>query len=276
MCTAGDAPACTLSADAANGLKNGGIPMRKWIPLLLLFSLNAWAISAYELAQKTDAALSGFHDAVSEMKMTLINANGQTRDRTMLMKVLEGKAGDKSLMEFLTPADVKGTKFLNYEHFDRDDDQWLYLPALKRVKRIASRNKSGSFMGSEFSYEDLGAFNIEKYTYDGDAETVELEGKSYYKTVRIPKEKESGYTKQVSWIDPETYVIIQVDYYDRKKALLKTARFSDYRNVNGVWRIGRIVMTNHQNDKKTILVWENEKIGTGLTDKDFHQRVLKQ
>ena len=250
--------------------------MYRWLPLMLLVSLNAWAISAYDLAKKTDAALSGFHDAVSEMKMTLVNANGQTRERTMFMKVLEGESGDKSLMEFLTPADVKGTKFLNYEHFDRDDDQWLYLPALKRVKRIASRNKSGSFMGSEFSYEDLSAFNVEKYTYEGDAETVTLEGASYYKTVRIPKEENSGYTKQVSWIDPKSFVIKRVDYYDRKKALLKTAVFSDYREMDGVWRIGKIVMTNHQNDKKTILVWEKEKIKTGLTERDFNKRVLTQ
>lgn len=246
------------------------------ICFILILSLNAWAISNYDLAKKTDAALSGFHDAVSDMKMTLINANGQARERTMLMKVLEGEAGDKSLMEFLSPADVKGTKFLNYEHFDRDDDQWLYLPALKRVKRIASKNKSGSFMGSEFSYEDLSAFNVEKYIYEGDAQTVKLDGQTYYKTVRIPKEKDSGYTKQVSWVDPKTYVIKRVDYYDRKNALLKTAIFDDYHNVGGVWRIGKITMTNHQNDKKTILVWENEKIDTGLTDRDFHKRVLKR
>ncbi len=242
----------------------------------LLFALNAWAISAYDLAKKTDAALSGFHDAVGDMRMTLINANGQQRVRTMKMKVLEGEAGDKSLMEFLTPADVKGTKFLNYEHIDRDDDQWLYLPALKRVKRIASRNKSGSFMGSEFSYEDLSGFNVEKYSYQGDAETVKLEGKPYYKTVRIPRDKNSGYTKEISWVDPETYLIRRVDYYDRKNALLKTAVFDDYRKIDGVWRIGKITMTNHQNDKKTILVWENEKIKTGLSDKDFHKRVLKR
>ena len=241
-----------------------------------VLALNAWGISAYDVALKTDAALSGFHDAQSEMKMTLINANGQERVRTMKMKVLEGEEGDKSLMEFLSPADVKGTKFLNYEHFDRDDDQWLYLPALKRVKRIASKNKSGSFMGSEFSYEDLSSFNVDKYTYEGDAKTVELEGKSLLETVRVPKDKNSGYTKQVSWIDPETYLIARVDYYDRKKALLKTAVFSDYRNIDGVWRIGKITMSNHQNDKKTILVWENEKIKTGLGERDFNKRVLRR
>lgn len=249
--------------------------MRRFL-LLFLLGVNAWALGAYELAQKTDAAMSGFGDAVSEMKMTLINANGQTRERTMSMKVLEGDRGDKSLMEFLTPADVKGTKFLNYEHLDRDDDQWLYLPALKRVKRIASKNKSGAFMGSEFSYEDLSAFNVEKYTYEGDAETVELDGRSLYKTIRFPKEKNSGYTEQVSWTDPGTFVIVRVDYYDRKNALLKTAVFDDYRNEGGVWRIGKITMTNHQNDKKTILVWERETIDTGLSDKDFHKRVLKR
>jgi len=248
----------------------------KGIVVSLMLALNAWAISAYDVAVKTDAALSGFHDAAGDMKMTLINANGQERVRAMEMKVLEGEEGDKSLMEFLSPADVKGTKFLNYEHFDRDDDQWLYLPALKRVKRIASKNKSGSFMGSEFSYEDLSSFNVEKYTYEGDAKTVQLEGKSYYETVRIPKDENSGYTKQVSWVDPQTYLIARVDYYDRKNALLKTALFSDYRNFDGVWRIGKIVMTNHQNDKKTILVWENEKVKTGLSERDFNQRVLKE
>ena len=243
---------------------------------MLMLAANIWAMSGHEAALKSDAALSGFHDAQSDMKMTLINANGQARERTMKMKVLEGDAGDKSLMEFLSPADVKGTKFLNYEHIDRDDDQWLYLPALKRVKRIASKNKSGSFMGSEFSYEDLSSFNVEKYTYVGDAESVTEEGKKYLKVVRIPKDENSGYTKQVSWIDPETFVIDRVDYYDRKKALLKTAVFGDYRNEEGVWRIGKITMTNHQNDKQTVLVWDNEKIKTGLSDQDFHKRVLKR
>jgi len=237
---------------------------------------NVWAISNYDLAKKSDAVMSGYGDAISEMEMTLINANGQQRVRTMKSKVLEKEGGDKSLMEFLTPADVKGTKFLSYEHADKDDDQWLYLPALKRVKRIASKNKSGSFMGSEFSYEDLTAFNIDKYNYSGDAEEVTVDGKKMYKSVRIPNSKNSGYTKQVAWTTPDTYLTMKVDYYDRKKELLKTATFSDYKKISGIWRIGKIEMVNHQNDKKTILVWKNETIKNGLTDKDFSKRVLKR
>ena len=237
---------------------------------------NVWAISNFELAQKSDAVMSGYGDAKSEMVMTLINANGQARERTMKSLVLEKDGGDKSLMEFLTPADVKGTKFLSYEHADKDDDQWLYLPALKRVKRIASKNKSGSFMGSEFAYEDLTAFNIDKYNYSGDAEEVTVDGKKMFKSERIPNSKNSGYTKQVSWTTTDTFLTMKVEYYDRKKELLKTATFEDYKKIGGVWRIGKITMVNHQNDKKTTLVWKDETIKNGLKDRDFHKRVLKK
>ena len=161
----------------------------KRILVSMAMVVNVWAISNLELAQKSDAVMSGYEDAKSEMVMTLVNANGQERQRTMKSMVLEKEGGDKSLMEFLTPADVKGTKFLSYEHADKDDDQWLYLPALKRVKRIASKNKTGSFMGSEFSYEDLSAFNIDKYNYSGDAEEVVVDGKKMYKSERTPNTK---------------------------------------------------------------------------------------
>ncbi len=235
------------------------------------------AFTYQELAQKSDDAMAGFEDAESQMSMTLVNASGQKRERLMAMKILEGKEGDKSLMEFLSPADVKGTKFLNYEHVKKEDDQWLYLPALKRVKRIASKNKSGAFMGSEFSYEDLSAFNVEKYSYpEGEVKLGTLNAKEVYLGESKPVSKYSGYTKLLTWIDTKTFLIQKTEYYDRKKELLKTAVFEDYKQIKGVWRIGKITMSNVQNDKKTILVWSNEKIKTGLKDKDFHKRVLKR
>jgi len=243
---------------------------------LSLLATSLFAISNVELARKSDAAISGYKDATSKMHMTLINANAQERTRVMKMIVLEKQGGDKSLMEFLSPADVKGTKFLNYEHVQKDDDQWLYLPALKRVKRIASRNKSGAFMGSEFAYEDLSSFNADKFIYEGDAKEVTLNDQTVLQGESKPVSKYSGYTKQVFFVDPKTFLIQKTDYYDRKKELLKTAVFSDYKKISGVWRIGKIIMSNHQNDKKTILVWENETIKNGLKEKDFHKRVLKR
>ncbi len=250
--------------------------MTKIFTSFVVLSSALLALSNYEVAQKSEKAMSGFEDAVSTMEMTLINTRGQEKTRTMKMQVLEGEDEDKSLMEFLSPSDVKGTKFLNYEHVDKDDDQWLYLPALKRVKRIASKNKSGSFMGSEFSYEDLSAFNVKKYIYEGDAEEVLEDGVAMYKTSSKPKSKYSGYTKQVSWVDKENFLVRKTEYYDRKKKLLKTAYFGDYKNFDGVYRIGSIVMKNIQNDKTTKLKWIDEKIKNGLSDKDFHKRHLKK
>ncbi len=244
--------------------------------ILPLLSFTLLALSNAEVAQKSDDALSGYEDARSNMRMTLINAKGQERERKMKMIILEKEGGDKSLMEFLSPADVKGTKFLNYEHVQKDDDQWLYLPALKRVKRIASKNKSGSFMGSEFSYEDLSAFNVDKYRYEGEAEELELNGKKVYKGESKPISKYSGYTKQIFWVDAKTFLIQKMDYYDRKKELLKTATYEDYKKISGVWRFGKITMNNHQNDKRTILIWEDETLKNGLKEKDFHKRVLKK
>lgn len=248
----------------------------KKILLTALMSISLLAMSNQDVAQKSDDVMSGFKDAKSDMIMTLINASGQKRKRKMEMIVLEKDGGDKSLMTFISPADVKGTKFLNYEHVKKDDDQWLYLPALKRIKRIASKNKSGSFMGSEFSYEDLSSFDVNKYTYKGEAKIVKLDGKDMYMGERHPTTENSGYTKQVSWVDTKNFLIMKVEYYDRKHELLKTAYFSDYKKISGVWRIGKMLMVNHQNDKQTTLSWENQSIKNGLKEKNFHKRVLKR
>jgi len=237
---------------------------------------SLFSLSNYEAAQKSEAMMSGFEDASSKMQMTLINARGQEKTRTMKMQVLEGKDEDKSLMEFLTPADVKGTKFLSYEHIDKDDDQWMYLPALKRVKRISSKNKSGAFMGSEFSYEDLSAFNVKKYSYTDKLDEVTLDGIAMYMGESKPVSKYSGYTKLITWMDAKTFLIHKVEYYDRKKKLLKTAYFENYKHYGDVYRIGKITMKNIQNDKTTILIWSDEEIRVGLKDKDFHKRYLKK
>jgi len=246
--------------------------LKIFMGLFLAYSM-AFSLSHYEVAKNSQDVMSGFEDSISEMQMTLINAAGQKKIRTMKMKVLEGESEDKSLMEFLTPADVRGTKFLSYEHVNRDDDQWLYLPALKRVKRIASKNKSGSFMGSEFSYEDLSASNVKKYIYEeGEAKKVDGEYVVHFK----PVSKYSGYTKLISFVDSKTFLIHKIEYYDRKKELLKVATFGEYKKISGVYRIGKISMNNVQNDKNTILIWSKEEIKNRLRSKDFHKRYLKK
>ena len=250
--------------------------MKKMIVASIFLASSLLALTNQEIADKADKVTDGFESSIAKTQMTLINASGQRSVRDLLMKTLEGEAGDKTVSIFLSPADVKGTKVLGWEHADRDDDQWLYLPALKRVKRIASRNKSGSFMGSEFSYEDIGNQNPSKFSFEGEPEVVMLNGVECYKGARTPKDKNSGYTKQVTWVDTKNFLIQKIAYYDRKKEHLKTAIFSDYKQIDGVWRVGKIEMKNHQNDKSTLLIWKEDKIKTGLNSRDFDKRELKK
>jgi outer membrane lipoprotein-sorting protein len=248
---------------------------------MVFISSHAFGLTGDEVAMEVEKARRGYLDSKSRLVMTLINASGAKSLRKMSNKILEKPKdskteGDKSIIVFLSPADVKGTGLLTYERLDREDDQWLYLPALRRIKRIASKNKSGSFMGSEFAYEDISAQSIEKYTY-GDAVNEEtVNGIPCYRYERYPKSKYSGYTKQVVWADKEKYITIKTDYYDRKRELLKTAIFSDYKKIRDVWRIGKIHMKNHQNKKETILEWLEDEIQTGLRERDFTKRMLSR
>jgi hypothetical protein len=219
----------------------------------------------------------GFGDVVADMSMTLKNRHGQESHRELSVKTLEVAGdGDKSLTLFNTPADVKGTALLTFTHKVGDDDQWLYLPAIKRVKRISSRKKTGPFMGSEFSYEDLGSQEVEKYTYDYVKQ--EACGESQCHVVnRYPIDKSSGYSKQVVWVDIDKLRIEKISYYDRRSELLKTLIFSDYTlYLDKFWRAGRMFMENYQNNKSTELLWTNFKFQSGLSDKDFSKNGLKR
>ena len=196
----------------------------------------------------------------------------------MRYRVLEEENdGDKSLTIFDSPRDVKGTAFLNYTHKVGDDDQWLYLPALKRVKRISSRNKSGSFMGSEFSYEDISSQEVEKYTYrwlrDERCDSLECHIIERYPVDR----KNSGYSRQVAWIDKEESRTWKVEYFDRKNSHLKTLVISGYEKYNGrFWRAAELHMVNHRTGKNTVLQFSNFRFNTGLGEADFSKNSLKR
>jgi len=230
------------------------------------------------IAQEADRRDTGFSDFTADMLMVLRKKPGQESTRKIRIRMLEVEGdGDKSLTIFDTPRDVKGTAFLNFTHKVGDDDQWLYLPALKRVKRISSRNKSGSFMGSEFAYEDISSQEVEKYTYKWIRDEV-YEGKQCFVIERYPVDKKkSGYTRQVSWIGKSEYREWKVDYYDRKKSRLKTLTVKGYQKyLDKYWRADEMNMVNRQTGKSTRLVWSNYKFRTGLTDRDFDKNSLRR
>ena len=243
--------------------------------LALSFTTRVDAASAeeqgFEIAARSDRSDLGFSDSVVELKMVLRNAAGQESTRTLKITTLEKpdeSVGDKSLVLFGTPRDIEGTALLSHAKILDPDDQWLYLPALKRVKRISSSNKSGPFVGSEFAFEDFTAIELNKFDYRyvgveacGDRSCDVLE--------RTPRYENSGYTKQVSWVDQTDYQIRKVEFYDRRGDLLKVLELNEYRNYDGVWRAHLMSMTNVQTNKQTDLVYGEYRFGVGLTENDF-------
>jgi len=258
--------------------------MQKWLYLIPLLTLLSPELQAETPADKGLAIAieankrdNGWVDQTSDMEMILRNKQGEESHRTLHISSLEvNDDGDKSLTIFDDPKDVKGTALLSYTHALVPDDQWLYLPALKRVKRISSSNKSGPFVGSEFAYEDLTSQEVEKYSYTW-LRDEPLDGKNCFVIERTPAYENSGYTRQIVWIDQEIYHPLKVEYYDRKNALLKTLSMNDYKQyLDKYWRPHRMHMINHQTGKETSLIWKNYQFGNGLTDRDFDQNTLKR
>lgn len=251
------------------------------VSLILLFSAGLLAETPEEkglaIANAADVRDTGFENQIADMIMILRNRKGQESTRYIHTRTLEVEGdGDKFLSIFDKPADIKHTAVLTYSHGLKPDDQWLYLPALKRVKRINSRNKSGPFVGSEFAFEDLGSQEVEKYSYKylrdescGDWECYVIE--------RYPEYEYSGYTRQVGWIDKAEYRVVKIDFYDRKDALLKTLTYSGYQEyIDYYWRPDEMFMQNHQTGKSTVLKWSNYKFKTAIAERDFNPNALSR
>jgi predicted RND superfamily exporter protein len=225
----------------------------------------------FEVAARADRSDRGFGNSEVALEMVLRNAAGRESRRALTITTLEiadENVGDKSLVFFAHPKDIKGTALLSHAKILDPDDQWLFLPALKRVKRIASANKSGPFVGSEFAFEDFTALELNKYDYTWLREEAH-EGMSVDVIERTPRYANSGYARQLSWIDRKYYQVRKVEFYDRRGDLLKTLTLSDYRNYEGVWRSHRMQMVNHQTGKSTDLLYGDYRFDVGLKEGDF-------
>lgn len=262
--------------------------MKRFNTLLNSLLLGATVLSlplAAETAEEKGLAIAkerkardlGWGDSISESSMVLRNAQGEETVRKMRLKSLEmADDGDKGLTIFDQPRDVKGTAFLNFSHAKVPDEQWMYLPALKRVKRIASRNKSGPFMGCEFAFEDLSSFEIEKYSYKYLRDET-VNGEDSFVIELDPVDKYSGYTRQLVWVDKSHYRAQKVEFYDRKNTLLKTLNNLDYQlYMDKYWRPMKMSMVNHQTGKSTDFMTHKLSFNSGLSSKDFNKATLKR
>ena len=229
------------------------------------------------IAREASARNDGFKDFTAEMTMVIRDRHGRESVRQMRFKVLEvPEDGDKSLFVFDRPADVRGTALLTHAHINAQDDQWLYLPALKRVKRINAAKRSGSFMGSEFSYEDMSSLEVEEYTYKylrdepcGALDCTVIE--------QTPLDGNSGYSRKLVWQDTVELRTWKMELYDRKGSHLKTLTLADYRQfLDRFWRAGEQTMVNHLTGASTVLEWTSFQFQTDLADSEFTRTALQR
>lgn len=216
-----------------------------------------------------------FTDMSSTVEMRTIEANGKETVRSMEFKVLQGKNGEwvKSLLVFKKPKREKGVALLSHAHKSTRNKQWLYFPSARRVKSIAGKKSSGSFMGSEFRYTDLLPKPLEDFHHKT-LEKAELFGKSHWVIERVSKDSADSVGKQRLWVDVELEIIKQVEFLNGKGDLVKTLSAEQFEVVEDVQRPKLLVMKNHQNGRATQLLTLSMSVNEGLIEDDFSETAL--
>ncbi len=245
-----------------------------WLAVLVSVAVSSATPGerGFSLAQDLAKHNAGYRDLGGQVEMVLTDASGSEARRSFSLKVLEKPTaadGDKSLIVFEAPADVKGTAVLSHANPDGEDEQWLFLPSARRTKRISAANRTGAFAGSEFSFEDLTGNDARKHSWKwvgeekcGEATCVTIEA--------TPKDGASAYSKRLLHIDPKALRIVSIEFFDRRGEKLKTLTYDDYQRLNErFWRSQRWSMKNVQTGKGTTIRFVSMKLETGLTVADF-------
>ncbi len=229
------------------------------------------------IARAADDADDGFGDFTVDGEMILKTARGAQSKRRFDTKTIEerAKSVQKSILVFDWPGDIRDTALLTHTFAGREDAQWLFLPSVGRVKKVAGSGRSGSFVGSEFAYEDMVEQESGNYSHTWLAdERCPTGAGSCYKINRIPKHK-SGYSSQIVWIDKAELRYQTIQYFDRRGQLLKTLNISGYKKYIGkIWRPSKMVMVHHLTKKSTVLRWSNYNFNVGLNPSEFTRNAL--
>ncbi|MBN1997053.1 outer membrane lipoprotein-sorting protein [candidate division KSB1 bacterium] len=246
---------------------------------LCMFSFSAIAqeqLSGLEIIQNVYNRPAP-QDQEGTLTMTLINSRGDERIRKIKQYIKDYGSEEKKIMFFLSPADVRDTSFMNwsYDEADRDDDQWIYLPALKRVKRISSDSKSDYFMGSDFTYDDLGDRHPSEDTHKLLREET-FDGENCYVVESVPKEEDYMYSRTVTWIIKDKWIGMKKEFYDEDSEHLKTLSVEKFEEMKDYWIITNSKMHNVQKDHTTDMLLENLTLDAGMSDNSFTERMMKR
>ncbi len=215
------------------------------------------------------------HDLQGSLTMTLENARGEQRIRSIRQYI--GRFGDveKKLLFFSSPADVRDTSFMSwsYDNPNRPDDQWIYLPALRRVRRISAEKKNDSFMGSDFEYEDLSRRHPELDVHRV-LRTESFNGHMSYVVESIPESNDSKYGRTVTWINEGAWIGLRKEFYDRKGNLVKTLIIDEYSQIDSFWTITKMTMTDVRTGHSTVMELSDLDLNTGIPEQSFSERSM--
>ena len=225
-------------------------------------------------------------DARISMKMRLFDRQGRVRERALTVQSMRGGAarpapGDRSLVRFSYPNDIKGTAFLVWEQPNADDERFLYLPSLGRVRRIAASETQESFVGSDFTYEDIGGRELEEYTYtmlSEDAVWRAADGSTHpaYRLESRRRSASARYPRVVSLVRKDSFVVVHAEIFDRRDELQKTFDVLRLEKVDGYWTALEMRMVDARERTRTDLVIEKVAYDVGLKPDDFSRRELER
>jgi outer membrane lipoprotein-sorting protein len=253
--------------------------LKSFIAGLFLIT-TGFAQSANEIAKKVHDLPSG-KTSSSIISITLIDKNGKTRNREIASYTMKDGSTDKTVLVFKTPRDVAGISYLSYDYPDKadgstvDSDSWIYLPAMKKVRRVSGSNKDDDFQGTDFSYDDLGTRSLSKDNYAILGEE-KVNGNDCWILEAKAKDTKAKISRRVSWIDKKTYVTHKGEYYDRQNRLQKTLICESIKQVKGYWTTQKLTMTNVQTNHKTVYEIKNLKYDEKVNESFFTVSALER
>lgn len=242
-----------------------------------MMTVGAFAQTGREIAQKVKDRPDG-DTRQSELTMTLINKRGKTRERKLTSYSIDVAKDKKTIMFFTYPGDVQGTGFLtwDYDESGKDDDKWLYLPSMKKTRRISgSSAKKDYFMGSDFTYDDMGSRSLDEDTHKLLGEET-IDGHKCWKLEYTSKDNRDIFSKKIGWIRQDCLIALKVEYYDRMGKLHRVLKLSNINKVDGFWIAQKLEMTNVQTQHKTILEITNPKFNVPMDESKFTVQTLEK
>ncbi len=252
--------------------------------LFLIFSticVNSFAITGQEIIDLVKNQNQGYASEINEMKLTIMENSKVTAERKLKGKIIEiskGGTTNKSMIEFTHPTDVKGTKLLTWLMENEDKSQWIYLPSLNKSKRILASNSSSSFMGSEFTYSDIGGEPAGKFNYKLLAE--KKDGNDIIWTVEQRAKDKSDNEYKIATIRKSTLNAEKTEFYNAKNEKFKEATISDFKKYTvgrkAIYKPMKISMKNHLNKNESVIEWESREFGAKLSEKDFSAQALER